>query len=128
MVEFSGLCHRNFSVDKAEIRKYRLMAVNAVSLVFALVANMSLLLNMAHRLSFSVAQPITIIGWYISSFLLIVLVALAPPILQRPRADVAFTQAYYYGIMAAAIYFLISSLMIVNVFGAYKGHYPREFN
>ncbi|KAI9857881.1 MAG: Potassium channel [Trichoglossum hirsutum] len=104
-----------------------LIAVNAISLAFALVANMSLLLNMARRIPFSVAQPITIFGWYISSFLLIALVALASSILQLPPADYAFTQAYYYGIMAALIYFTISSLMVGTVFGAYKGHYPREF-
>ncbi|KAI9780275.1 MAG: Potassium channel [Geoglossum umbratile] len=104
-----------------------LLAVNAVSLVFALAANMSLLLNMAQRLSFSVAQPITIVGWYISSFLLVALVAFAPSGLRLPPTNHAFTQAYYYGIMAAAIYFIISSLMVVTVLGAYKGHYPREF-
>ncbi|KAI9765899.1 MAG: Potassium channel [Geoglossum simile] len=108
-------------------QKERLLAINAVSLAFALVANMSLLLNMAQRLSFPIAQPITIIGWYISSFLLVILVVLAPPMLRPPAANYAFTQAYYYGIMAAVIYFVISSLMVVTVFGAYKGHYPREF-
>lgn len=30
----------------------------------ALVSNMFLLLNMARRVKFTIAQPVTIIGWY----------------------------------------------------------------
>lgn len=41
-----------------------LVAINAVQLVIALVSNLFLLLNMAKRVRFSIAQPITIIGWY----------------------------------------------------------------
>lgn len=38
--------------------------MNAVQLIFALVANAFLLLNMARRVRFSIAQPVTIAGWY----------------------------------------------------------------
>jgi potassium channel subfamily K, other eukaryote len=41
----------------------RLLAVNAVQLVLAVVSNIFLLLNMARRVRFSIAQPITIAGW-----------------------------------------------------------------
>ncbi len=41
----------------------RLIAVNAVQLVMALVSNAFLLLNMARRVRFTIAQPITITGW-----------------------------------------------------------------
>ncbi|KAF2022036.1 voltage-gated potassium channel [Aaosphaeria arxii CBS 175.79] len=106
-----------------------LIAVNSVSLVFALVANLALLLNMARRVSFAIAQPITIIGWYLASFLLIVLVSVASSGSFRiqPRKEHALSQAYYYGIIAASLYFIISTLMIITVYGAYKGHYPKEF-
>ncbi|KAF2659307.1 potassium channel-like protein [Lophiostoma macrostomum CBS 122681] len=106
-----------------------LTAINSVSLVFALAANLALLLNMARRLPFAIAQPITIIGWYIASVLLIILVSLASTSSFRiePRTEHALSQAYYYGIMAAAIYFIIASLLVTTVVGAYKGHYPKEF-
>jgi potassium channel subfamily K len=107
----------------------RLIAINSISLVFALVANMALLLNMARRVPFAIAQPITIIGWYIASILLIILVSLASTSLFRiqPLTEHALSQAYYYGIMAAGIYFIIASLLVTTVMGAYKGHYPKEF-
>ncbi|KAF2110096.1 potassium channel-like protein [Lophiotrema nucula] len=106
-----------------------LIAVNSISLVCALVANMALLLNMARRLSFRIAQPITIVGWYISSILLLILVAIASSSVFhiQPMEQHALTQAFYYGIMAAVLYFIISSLMVVTVYGAYRGHYPKEF-
>ncbi|KAF1841469.1 potassium channel-like protein [Cucurbitaria berberidis CBS 394.84] len=106
-----------------------LIAVNSISLVLALVANIALLLNMSRRLSFAIAQPITIIGFYLASFLLIALVAVASTSVFRiqPLQEHALGQAYYYGIMAAGVYFIISSLMVFTALGAYQGHYPKEF-
>lgn len=104
-----------------------LIAVNAVSLTLALIANFALLLNMARRLSFSVAQSVTIIGWYISSILLISLVAAAVHIVKIPGENRALTQAFYYAIIAAMLYFIIATLMTVTVYGAYKGHYAKDF-
>jgi potassium channel subfamily K len=106
-----------------------LIAVNSISLVFALIANMSLLLNMARRLSFAIAQPVTILGWYLASALLIalVVVASAPMFRIQPMQEHALSQAYYYGIIAAALYFLIASLMVFTAFGAWKGHYSKDF-
>jgi potassium channel subfamily K len=106
-----------------------LIAVNSISLVFALAANMSLLLNMARRLSFAIAQPITILGWYLASALLIVLVVVASTSVFRiqPLQEHALSQAYYYGIIAAGLYFIIASLMAFTAFGAWKGHYAKDF-
>lgn len=90
---------------------------------------MALLLNMTRRLSFAIAQPITIVGWLLSASLLIALVAVASTNVFRiqPMTEHALSQAFYYGIIAAGIYFIIASMMILNVYGAYRGHYPKEF-
>ena len=105
----------------------RLLAVNGLSLGLAIIANFSLLLNMARRLSFPVAQPITIIGWYLSSILLIADIASIIHIVKIPGQRRALTQAYYYAIFAAGLYFIIASLMVFTVIGAWRGHYPKEF-
>jgi potassium channel subfamily K, other eukaryote len=105
-----------------------LLAINAVSLVSALVANMSLLLNMARRIPFAVAQPITIIGFFVASFLLIGLVVASHVALRiDPPSEHAFSQAFYYAIMSAGIYFAIACLMCFTVLGAFRGHYSRDF-
>ena len=105
----------------------RLLAVNGVSLGFALISNFSLLLNMTRRLRFSFAQPITIIGWYFSSLLLVGDLIGVIHIVKVPHERRALTQAFYYAIFAAALYFIIASLMVFTVYGAWKGHYSKEF-
>jgi potassium channel subfamily K len=37
------------------------------------------------------------------------------------------SQAFYYAIFAAGLYFLVASLMAVTVWGAKRGHYDKEF-
>ncbi|KIW86741.1 uncharacterized protein Z519_12654 [Cladophialophora bantiana CBS 173.52] len=105
-----------------------LIAVNAVSLAFALVANVSLLLNMARRVPFQIAQPITILGFWIASVLLIGLVANASFNFDAPGVkNQALSQPYYYAIFAAGLYQVISYSMCFTVYGAYKGYYSKEF-
>lgn len=82
---------------------------------------------MTRRLAFSIAQPITIVGWFISSILLIALVVTATYSMELPGQDRALTQAFYYAIIAAGLYFIVAALMCANVYGAYRGHYPQEF-
>ncbi|KAK1827704.1 hypothetical protein QBC39DRAFT_168155 [Podospora conica] len=105
-----------------------LTAVNAVQLVIALVANSTLLLNMTRRLRFSIAQPVTIIGWYISSICLITLTATAAgPLVLQPEIDYIWSQAFYYAIYSAVLYFVVASLMATTFAGAQAGHYPKDF-
>lgn len=110
-------------------RPCRLIAVNAVSLACALVANFSLLLNMARRLKFNIAQPITIGGFALAAILLIALIAVASSSYFRiqPAEAHALSQAFYYAIIAASLYAIISMLMVLTVYGAWKGHYKTEF-
>ncbi|KJK81744.1 hypothetical protein H634G_03006 [Metarhizium anisopliae BRIP 53293] len=108
-----------------------LTIVNAIQLAVALVSNAFLLLNMTKRVRFSIAQPITIIGWYISAICLLSLNATAAGPLQYnldPPQDYIWSQAFYYGIWAAILYFVDASLMAVTFWGASSGHYPKDFN
>lgn len=105
-----------------------LLAVNAVQLVIALAANAFLLLNMTKRVRFSIAQPITIVGWYISAICLLVLCATAGgPLVIEPQIEYVWSQAFYYGMFAAILYFIVASLMVVTVWGAQRGHYDKDF-
>lgn len=108
---------------------YRLVDVNSVQVAFGLIGNLSLLLNMARRLKFAVAQTITITGFSISALILIALTAVADTDHFRilPRDNHALSQAFYYAIIAAIVYSIIAILMVITVVGAYKGHYEKEF-
>lgn len=106
-----------------------LIIINSISLVFALAANLFLLLNMARRVAFAIAQPITVVGFYTASLLLMALVGVASSGAFRiePRQEHALSQAYYYAMIASGLYFIIASLMLLTIYGAYKGRYPKDF-
>lgn len=44
-----------------------------------------------------------------------------------PGQNRAMTQAFYYAIMAAALYFIVATLMVLTMYGASKGYYEKEF-
>lgn len=117
----------------------------------ALVSNAFLLLNMTKRVRFSIAQPITIVGWYvarhisfgsysaanpdslryISAICLLSLNATAAgPLMEGldNSQDYVWSQAFFYGIWAAILYFVVASLMAVTFWGASSGHYAKDFN
>ncbi|KAI6912562.1 voltage-gated potassium channel [Hortaea werneckii] len=111
-----------------------LVASNAVSLLCAVVGNLSLLLNMARRLDFQIAQPITISGFLLASLLLIADTAAltASPTyhltgMYAPHNRHALSSAFYYAIFAAVIYMIIALLMCMTVYGAKKGYYDKCF-
>ncbi|CAG9951038.1 unnamed protein product [Clonostachys rosea f. rosea IK726] len=108
-----------------------LKIVNAVQLAIAVVSNFVLFLNMARRVRFSIAQPITIVGWYISAILRIVMGATAAgPLLEGlnfPKSELIWSQAFWYGIWAAFLYFIDATLMTLTFWGASSGHYGKEF-
>ncbi|EED18628.1 potassium channel, putative [Talaromyces stipitatus ATCC 10500] len=107
------------------------VAINAVSLAAALFANICLLLTMARRMSFNMALPIVIVGWYIASVLLIISLSIVGRDTQSAKnagRGMQMTEAYYYGSIAAGLYFIIASLLIITVYGAMKGHYSRKFH
>lgn len=107
------------------------VAINAVSLAAALFANFCLLLTMAQKMSFNMALPIVIVGWYLASILLTIILIIVGRDTQSPAnasQGMQMTEAYYYGCIAAGLYFTIASLLIFTVYGAMKGHYSRKFH
>lgn len=51
----------------------------------------------------------------------------AGPLVEQPEDVYIWSQAFYYGIYAACLYFVCSSLMVVTFWGAMKGHYSKDF-
>ncbi|KAH8598424.1 hypothetical protein B0O99DRAFT_506332, partial [Bisporella sp. PMI_857] len=98
--------------------------INAAQLAVACISNLYLFLNMAGRVRFSIAQPIVIVGWYMSS---ISLVALTATLKSALPYEYALTQAYYYAMFSAVLYFSVATMMAITAFGFYKGHYDEEF-
>ncbi|KAH6905574.1 hypothetical protein BKA70DRAFT_1430428 [Coprinopsis sp. MPI-PUGE-AT-0042] len=94
-----------------------LLALNAISLAFAVIANVFLLLNFARRVRYYVAQFVTITLWYISAiFLLVPFAILTARIYDKD--DHTHSQSYYYALLAGIIYTTISTFLLLNVIGA----------
>lgn len=51
----------------------------------------------------------------------------AGPLILQPESQYIWSGAFYYGIYAAALYFVCSSLMVVTFWGAIKGYYSKDF-
>ena len=105
-----------------------LVAVNIVSLAIAVLANLSLLGQMTNRLRYNISGPITIVGFYISGFVDIGLVAAASvhlPLPDNPRAT--YSQAFYYAAFSGAIYVILSFLLSWTAYGIWVGHYSDRF-
>lgn len=103
-----------------------LTGINAAQLAVAVVANLALLLNMARRVRFAVAQPVTIVGWYVSAACLVGLTGTAAGPLEDGE-DIIWSQSFYYAVYGAVVYFVVASLMVVTVWGAHRGHYAKDF-
>ncbi|KAJ3466393.1 hypothetical protein MRS44_007051 [Fusarium solani] len=107
-----------------------LTIVEAIQLVIGIISNIFLLLNMARRVQFRLAQPITIIGWYVSALCRMSLsAAIARPLkdIGFPQNELVWSQAFYYGIWAAILYFIDASLMAATFWGALTGRYRKDF-
>jgi potassium channel subfamily K, other eukaryote len=54
----------------------------------------------------------------------------AGPLVDEPKdgGELIWSQAFWYGTWAAILYFIVASLMVITVYGAYVGHYDKDFN
>ncbi|KAH7109404.1 hypothetical protein B0J13DRAFT_314906 [Dactylonectria estremocensis] len=107
-----------------------LTIVEAIQLLIGITSNIFLLLNMARRVRFRLAQFITIIGWYISALCRTSLSAtVARPLKDSgfPQNELIWSQAFYYGMWAAILYFVDASLMAATFWGASTGRYRKDF-
>ena len=105
-----------------------LVAVNIVSLVVALIANLSLLGQMTNRIRYSISAPITVCGWYVSGIVDIALVSAAYTHLPLPDdPNATYSQAFYYAAFSGAIYFILGILLSVTAYCIFIGQYSNEY-
>ncbi|KAF2472759.1 uncharacterized protein BDR25DRAFT_283290 [Lindgomyces ingoldianus] len=102
--------------------------INVSSLILGFVGNFFLLLNFTNRIRYIISLPLTILLWFLSCGILIGDLA-AMHVYARPVAPIeAYSGGYWYGIAAASFYFLLASLLLVNLLGYIRGHYPQHFD
>lgn len=105
-----------------------LTIVNSFSLGIAIVTNLLMLMQMAEKIPYRIAAVFVIFGWWLSSALLLGLVAAAPSQLSLTSGQArTWSQAYYYAILAAGIYGVIGTMLAVTAYGVFRGRYATKF-
>ncbi|KAJ6113038.1 hypothetical protein N7512_008362 [Penicillium capsulatum] len=104
------------------------LVLNAISLVCGVVGNMFLLFNFTQLVRYIIGLPVTIITWFLATGILTGLTA-ALSIYSPPVApDQLFSQGYWSAVIAAILYFILGSLLMVNMLGYCLGRYPQHFS
>lgn len=105
-----------------------LVAINAISLAVALIANLSLLAQMTNKVRFSIAAPITIIGWWLAGLVDLGLVIAAKSRLPLPTDGVAtYSQAFYYACFATFLYLVLAIQLTCTAIAIWKYRLGTEF-
>lgn len=108
------------------------VVLNAVSLAFGFGGNFFLLFNFTQAVRYIVALPVTIILWFFATGILtsitICTTLYAPPRWPEPNyiGDV-YTEAFWYAVIASVLYFICSTLLMINMLGYFLGHYAQHF-
>ncbi|KAK9328997.1 hypothetical protein V1520DRAFT_344551 [Lipomyces starkeyi] len=106
------------------------LALNAVSLVFGVLANVSLLANFTGRVRYNLSQAISIGSFYFASILLLAIIGAKYRVylLMIERGlDVEFSQGYWSAVITVVLYFLCGLVLTLNEIGHLRGYYPASF-
>lgn len=102
--------------------------VNVASLIMGFIGNLFLLLNMQNRVRYIISLPLTIILWLLACGLLTGdLAGMYVHAHPTPEKEM-FSEGYWYGIAASCAYLLLSLLLMGNLLGYIRGHYPQHFD
>ncbi|OJJ42477.1 hypothetical protein ASPZODRAFT_105185 [Penicilliopsis zonata CBS 506.65] len=109
-------------------RCHRMVALQAVSLVIAVITYIAYALQMRRHRRPSYILWLVILGWLVPAVLLFSVIGV---VVQRhthlpSHLHREYTQAFYYGVFAAALYGLVSLLLVGYIVGAPKIHLNRH--
>ncbi|KAJ6102734.1 hypothetical protein N7486_005161 [Penicillium sp. IBT 16267x] len=102
-------------------------AFNALSLFCGVVGNIFLLLNFTQVVRYIIALPVTIIMWFIAPGILAGLTASLSIYNPPDGTDEIYSQAFWSAVLAAILYFILSTLLMINMLGYFLGRYPQHF-
>ena len=101
--------------------------LNLVSLIVGFIGNFFLLCNFTNRIRYIIALPASIIMWYVATGILIGITVSMEFYVPPARPQQTYTQGFWYAVIAACMYMICSMLLMVNMFGYFRGHYPQHF-
>ncbi|ORY11072.1 hypothetical protein BCR34DRAFT_614864 [Clohesyomyces aquaticus] len=102
--------------------------INVSSLITGFVGNFFLMLNFTNRIRYIISLPVTILLWFLSCGILIGDIAAMHTHVRPISPYETYSGGFWYGIAAASFYFFLASILMVNLLGYVRGHYPQHFD
>ncbi|THC92962.1 hypothetical protein EYZ11_007553 [Aspergillus tanneri] len=103
------------------------IGLNATSLAFGLLGNLFLLFNFTRIIRYIVALPASIILWSLATAILIGATSSVHIYAGPIPPNQTYSQAYWYAVIAAVLYFILTVILMINMVGYFLGHYPQYF-
>lgn len=105
-----------------------LLKLNGISVMFALISNISLLMNTREKMRYTISQVISILGWFIAATILLVLVIVGHFIYFHDNNDFRPSQGYWFALMSMILYYFCFLVLVMNESGFLLKKYPPVFN
>ncbi|ORY63236.1 uncharacterized protein BCR38DRAFT_410182 [Pseudomassariella vexata] len=103
------------------------ITLNGVSLACGFAGNLLLLLHFVGRVRYIVALPLSIIFWLLASGILITITSCLSIYDAAVPPGEIYSQGYWHAVLASITYMLGAVMLIVNMVGYLRGHYPQNF-
>ncbi|KAF9883379.1 Potassium channel [Aspergillus nanangensis] len=103
------------------------LGLNATSLACGIAGNIFLLFNFTRVVRYIIALPVSIVLWALSMGILTGITISIDKYDPPAAPNEIYTQAYWYAVIAAAQYFFLTTILIINITGYLLGHYPQYF-
>ncbi|KAK5660503.1 hypothetical protein OQA88_13051 [Cercophora sp. LCS_1] len=107
--------------------KWELIA-NGFSLALGFAGNILLLLHFTSRVRYIIALPLATLCWLLSSIILIA-IEIAMALNCPPQAPLeVYSQGFWHAVLASILYLIGSTILLINIAGYLRGHYPQQFD
>ncbi|KAE8337178.1 hypothetical protein BDV24DRAFT_177917 [Aspergillus arachidicola] len=103
------------------------IGLNATSLAFGVLGNLFLLFNFTRTIRYIIALPASIILWSLATAILVGITSSVHIYASPVPPNQTYSQAYWYAVIAAIHYFILTTILMINMLGYFLGHYPQYF-
>lgn len=101
--------------------------LNGASLACGFVGNIFLLCNFTKKIRYIIALPVTILLFYVASGILIG-ITVGMNVYDPIKEGQVYSQGFWQAVIAACLYMANAMLLMVNMVGYFRGHYPQHFD
>lgn len=119
----------NIELSQLSTSDFRAIAITAMCLTCGLASNLLLFVNLSSQFSFFALHLSATMGGIISfvAFTISISVFARERKYISPPDQFEFTQAFYYAIMAAVLYFMVSVFLGINFLATRRDFFPKTF-